>query len=53
MLLFSGVQVYHTRFQPLEFTVPHRGENACYAKLICNLKDNVSAAPQQELLSDL
>lgn len=27
---------------PLEWTVPHKEENTCYAKLVCNKKDNVS-----------
>ena len=27
---------------PLEWTVPHREENACYAKLVCNKAENVS-----------
>lgn len=35
-------QVYHSNFVPLEWTVPHREENVCYAKLICNRADNVS-----------
>eukprot|EP00051_Salpingoeca_urceolata_P018007 m.250668 g.250668 ORF g.250668 m.250668 type:complete len:489 (+) comp19100_c0_seq19:3552-5018(+) len=35
------VEVYHQSFQPLEFTVPHREENACYAKLICNKNDDM------------
>ena len=33
------IEVYHSYFKPLEWTLPHRGDNACYAKLICNLKD--------------
>jgi thioredoxin reductase (NADPH) len=33
------MQVYHAFFQPLEFTVPHRPENECYAKLIVNKDD--------------
>lgn len=33
-------QVYHSYFKPLEWTLPHRGDNACYAKLICNIADN-------------
>ncbi|KAK2188348.1 hypothetical protein NP493_135g04020 [Ridgeia piscesae] len=31
----SSIEVYHTYFDPLEWTVPHRDENTCYAKLIC------------------
>lgn len=36
------MQVYHTYFTPLEYTVAKRGDNTCYAKLICNKQDNVS-----------
>ena len=32
----DNLEVYHTYFTPLEWTVPHRGENKCYAKLICD-----------------
>jgi len=35
----DNVEVYHTYFKPLEWTVPHRGDNACYAKVICNKLD--------------
>jgi thioredoxin reductase (NADPH) len=31
----DDIQVYHSTFTPLEWTVPHRETNACYAKLIC------------------
>ena len=31
----EDVEVYHKAFTPLEWTVPHRPENACYVKLIC------------------
>lgn len=34
------IEVYHTYFTPLELTLPHRGENACYAKLICDKEDS-------------
>jgi len=30
----DDIQVYHSNFLPLEWTVPHHDENACYAKLI-------------------
>lgn len=40
--LACGPQVYHSLFWPLEFTVPGRDNNRCYAKLICNKLDNVS-----------
>merc|ERR1719478_879165 len=36
----ANVEVYHTYFKPLEWTVPHRGDNACYAKLIVNTADS-------------
>ncbi|PAA82571.1 hypothetical protein BOX15_Mlig031606g1, partial [Macrostomum lignano] len=38
----DGVIVYHKNFNPLEWTVPHRPENACYMKLVC------AKAPGQE-----
>lgn len=41
--MLPSIQVYHSYFQPLEFTVAGRAENACYLKLICNLADNVSS----------
>jgi len=37
----EDVEVYHGNFLPLEWTVPHRPENACYAKLICITSLNV------------
>merc|ERR1719164_328695 len=30
------LDVYHSYFKPLEWTLPHRGDNACYAKLLIN-----------------
>jgi thioredoxin reductase (NADPH) len=36
----SDIDVYHSYFKPLEWTVPHLEDNACYAKLICNKADN-------------
>eukprot|EP01127_Copromyxa_protea_P013548 TRINITY_DN3668_c1_g1_i1.p1 TRINITY_DN3668_c1_g1~~TRINITY_DN3668_c1_g1_i1.p1 ORF type:complete len:422 (-),score=77.09 TRINITY_DN3668_c1_g1_i1:159-1424(-) len=35
----ENIEVYHSFFQPLETTIPHRLENECYVKLICNKKD--------------
>ncbi|KAK4830442.1 hypothetical protein QYF61_011150 [Mycteria americana] len=32
--------VYHSHFWPLEWTVPSRDNNKCYAKIICNIQDN-------------
>lgn len=34
------IEVYHTFYQPLEWTIAHKPENACYMKLICNKADN-------------
>jgi len=36
----DNLEVYHSYYKPLEWTVPHKGDNACYAKLICNMEDN-------------
>merc|ERR1712106_13447 len=36
----NDIEVYHTSYQPLEFTVAHRSENDCYAKLICLKSQN-------------
>jgi len=36
----KDIEVYHSYFKPLEWTIPHRGDNACYAKLICHIPDN-------------
>ncbi|XP_062356899.1 thioredoxin reductase 3 isoform X2 [Cinclus cinclus] len=36
----SSRKVYHTLFWPLEWTVPGRDNNTCYAKIICNKQDN-------------
>eukprot|EP00096_Caligus_rogercresseyi_P014818 TRINITY_DN730_c0_g1_i2.p1 TRINITY_DN730_c0_g1~~TRINITY_DN730_c0_g1_i2.p1 ORF type:complete len:605 (+),score=119.83 TRINITY_DN730_c0_g1_i2:160-1974(+) len=31
----ENVEVYHSNFWPLEWALPHRPQNDCYAKLIC------------------
>ncbi|KAJ7353844.1 thioredoxin reductase [Desmophyllum pertusum] len=36
----ENVEVYHTSYQPLEYTVAKRDMAGCYAKLICNKSDN-------------
>ncbi|XP_021060357.1 thioredoxin reductase 1, cytoplasmic isoform X2 [Mus pahari] len=36
----ENIEVYHSFFWPLEWTVPSRDNNKCYAKIICNLKDD-------------
>uniref|UniRef100_A0A8C9MHD3 Thioredoxin reductase 1, cytoplasmic n=1 Tax=Serinus canaria TaxID=9135 RepID=A0A8C9MHD3_SERCA len=40
--LYAGAttKVYHSHFWPLEWTVPSRDNNKCYAKIICNIQDN-------------
>ena len=35
----ENVEVYHSNFWPLEWTVAHRPHDVCYAKLICNKLD--------------
>jgi thioredoxin reductase (NADPH) len=36
----DNIEVYHSYFTPLEWTVPHRPENKCFAKLVVNLADS-------------
>ncbi|XP_016364785.1 thioredoxin reductase 3 isoform X1 [Sinocyclocheilus rhinocerous] len=36
----ENLEIYHSLFWPLEFTVPGRDNNKCYAKIICNNLDN-------------
>ena len=40
LFFLTSLQVYHTHFKPLEYTVAEREDNACYVKVICNLQDN-------------
>lgn len=35
----ENIEVYHSYFTPLEFTVAKRGDNTCYGKLVCNKTD--------------
>lgn len=35
----DNIEVYHQNFWPLEWTVAHRPNDVCYAKLICNKAD--------------
>ncbi|XP_074000780.1 thioredoxin reductase 1, cytoplasmic isoform X1 [Numenius arquata] len=35
----ENIEVYHSHFWPLEWTVPSRDNNKCYAKIICNIRD--------------
>ncbi|TNN78570.1 Thioredoxin reductase 3 [Liparis tanakae] len=37
----ENLEVYHSLFWPLEFTVPGRDNNRCYGKIICNKLDNI------------
>jgi len=36
----ENIDVYHTAFKPLELTVPARGDNAAYAKVIVDKQDS-------------
>jgi pyruvate/2-oxoglutarate dehydrogenase complex dihydrolipoamide dehydrogenase (E3) component len=36
----SDIEVFHAHFNPLEWTLPHRQENACFVKLICLKSEN-------------
>ncbi|KAM7536134.1 hypothetical protein Aperf_G00000091369 [Anoplocephala perfoliata] len=36
----ENIDVFHSHFHPLEWTIPHRQENTCYAKLIINKDDD-------------
>ena len=38
----NNVEVYHSFYTPLEYTVAKRDSSNCYGKLICNKLDNVS-----------
>ncbi|XP_055354180.1 thioredoxin reductase 1, cytoplasmic-like isoform X2 [Paramacrobiotus metropolitanus] len=31
----ENIEVYHTLYRPLEWTLPGHADNACYAKLVC------------------
>lgn len=35
----DNIEVYHSYFQPLEYTVAHRDDAGCYGKVICNKAD--------------
>lgn len=36
----GNIEVFHTNIWPLEWTVPGKDNNICYAKLICNKLEN-------------
>jgi thioredoxin reductase 1, cytoplasmic len=38
----DNIEVYFQYFTPLEWTIAHRPENKCYAKLLCVINENVS-----------
>lgn len=42
--LAGKIEVYHSHFQPLEWTIPHREDNACYVKIICTQVSDVELA---------
>lgn len=35
----ENIEVYHSHFWPLEWTIPSRDNNRCYAKVVCNIGD--------------
>ncbi|KAJ8006994.1 hypothetical protein DPEC_G00112970 [Dallia pectoralis] len=35
----DNVEVYHSYYWPLEWTVPRRDKNSCYAKVLCHIAD--------------
>jgi len=39
MLGEENVEVFHSNYWPLEWTVAHKSHEICYAKLICNKQD--------------
>lgn len=38
----KNIEIYVQNFTPLEWSLPHRPTNKCFAKLICATKENVS-----------
>ncbi|KAL4655641.1 thioredoxin reductase 1, cytoplasmic-like [Arapaima gigas] len=36
----DNIEIFHNLFWPLEFSVPNRDNNKCYAKILCNMLDN-------------
>jgi len=37
----SNVEVFHSKFKPLEHTIAKRADNECYCKVICDKTDNM------------
>ncbi|ELR24105.1 thioredoxin reductase 1, cytoplasmic, putative [Acanthamoeba castellanii str. Neff] len=36
----DNLEIYHSYFKPLEWTIAERDDNVCYAKLICDKRDS-------------
>lgn len=36
----GNLEIYHSYYWPLEWTVPSRDNNKCYAKIVCNKQDH-------------
>ncbi|XP_036375624.1 thioredoxin reductase 1, cytoplasmic-like [Megalops cyprinoides] len=36
----DNIEVYHSYYWPLEWTLPARDKNSCYAKVICHIPDS-------------
>ncbi|KAM4615283.1 thioredoxin reductase 1, cytoplasmic-like isoform 2-T2 [Polymixia lowei] len=36
----ANIEVYHSHYWPLEWTVPARNKNSCYVKIICHIPDH-------------
>ncbi|KAM9482966.1 thioredoxin reductase 3 [Clarias gariepinus] len=36
----DNLEIFHSLFWPLEYTIPNRDNNRCYAKIICNKLDD-------------
>ena len=43
----DNIEVYHTNYTPLEYTVAKRDASECYVKLVCNKSENVSTVTLQ------
>lgn len=37
----ENIEVMHSYFKPLEWTLSHRPDNSCYAKVVCNKADGM------------
>uniref|UniRef100_UPI003AB0C833 thioredoxin reductase 1, cytoplasmic-like n=1 Tax=Centroberyx gerrardi TaxID=166262 RepID=UPI003AB0C833 len=36
----ANIEVYHSYYWPLEWTIPARNKNSCYVKVICHIPDH-------------